>query len=97
VSSWPLLSINEISSLPYSLHMALRWHNLWRKLVNINSFYGFIEIVIDDSLCLNKIRENLAANLEQSPVIQGYGSADDRLTLFARFPPSFVPFMQYAG
>jgi len=27
----------------------------------------------------------------------GYGSADDRPTLFATFPLSFFPFMQYAG
>jgi len=27
----------------------------------------------------------------------GYASAGDRPALFARFPPVFVPFMQYAG
>jgi len=36
------------------------------------------------SLYLNEVRKNLAANL-------------DRSTLFARFPLSFVPLMQYAG
>ena len=65
--------------------------------------------------------KNLAANLERSPLIHscGYGSADDRSTLFvrrvpaphpygadaqnrsrrfcAKFPLSFVPFMQHAG
>ena len=51
------------------------------------------------SLYLNEIRKNLAANLERSPLSHsyGYGSAGDRPTLFARFPLSFVPFMQYAG
>jgi hypothetical protein len=34
------------------------------------------------SLYLNEVRKNLAG---------------DRPTLFARFPLSFVPFMQYAG
>jgi hypothetical protein len=44
-------------------------------------------------------QENLAANLERSPLTHsyGYGSADDRSTLFAQFPLSFVPFMQHAG
>ncbi len=56
------------------------------------------------SLYLNEIRKNLAANLERSPLSHsyGYGSADDRSTLFAgtpdrRFPLNSVPFMQYAG
>jgi len=42
---------------------------------------------------------NLAANLERSPLSHSYGydSAGDRPTLFARFPLSFVPFMQYPG
>ena len=54
-----------------------------------------IEIV---SLYLNKLRKNLAANLDRSPLIHSYGyaSADDQSTLFAIFPLSFVPFMQYA-
>ena len=51
------------------------------------------------SLYLNKLRNNLAANLDRPPLIHSYGyaSADDRSTLFAIFPLSFVPFMQYAG
>jgi hypothetical protein len=51
------------------------------------------------SLYLNKFRKNLAANLDQSPLMRSYGyaSAGDRSTLFAIFPLSFVPFMQYAG
>ncbi len=55
-----------------------------------------IEIV---SLYLNKLRKNLAANLDRSPLIHSYGyaSADDQSTLFAIFPLIFVPFMQYAG
>jgi hypothetical protein len=51
------------------------------------------------SLYLNEVRRNLAANLGRSPLIHSYcyASADDRSTLFARFPLVFVPFMQYAG
>ncbi len=51
------------------------------------------------SLYLNEVRKNLAANLDRSPLIHSYcyASAGDRSTLFARFPLSFVPFMQYAG
>ncbi|GBF28712.1 hypothetical protein MnTg03_00272 [bacterium MnTg03] len=51
------------------------------------------------SLYLNEFRKNLAANLDRSPLIHSYGyaSAGDRPTLFAIFPLSFVPFMQYAG
>jgi hypothetical protein len=51
------------------------------------------------SLYLNEFRKNLAANLDQSPLIHSYGyaSAGDRPTLFAIFPLNFVPFMQYAG
>jgi hypothetical protein len=50
-------------------------------------------------LYLNKVRKNLAANLDRSPLIHSYGyeSAGDRSILFAIFPLSFVPFMQYAG
>jgi len=49
------------------------------------------------SLYLNEIRKNLAADLERSPLTHsyGYGSADDRPTLFARFSLSFVPFIKY--
>jgi len=48
---------------------------------------------------LNKVRKNLAANLDRSPLIHSYGyaSAGDQSTLFAIFPLSFVPFMQHAG
>jgi len=51
------------------------------------------------NLNLNEIRKNLAANLDRSPLMCsfGYASADDRSTLFARFPLSIVPFMQYEG
>jgi len=51
------------------------------------------------SLYLNKFRKNLAANLDRSPLIHSYcyASAGDQSTLFAIFPLSFVPFMQYAG
>ena len=65
------------------------------------------------SLYLNKVRKNLAApgklllhcsttyvpvgDLDRSPLIYCYASAGDRSTLFAIFPLSFVPFMQYAG
>jgi len=49
--------------------------------------------------CLNEVRKILAANLERSPLMRSYGyaSAGDRPILFARFPLSFVPFMQYTG
>ena len=51
------------------------------------------------SLYLNEFRKNLAANLDRSPLIHSYGyaSAGDQSTLFAIFPLSFVPFMQYVG
>ena len=51
------------------------------------------------SLYLNEVRENLAANLDRSSLIHSYGyeSAGDQSTLFAIFPLSLVPFMQYAG
>jgi len=51
------------------------------------------------SLYLNEVRKNLAANLDRSPLMRSYGyvSAGDQSTLFARFPLSSVPFMQYAG
>jgi hypothetical protein len=51
------------------------------------------------SLYLNEVRKNLAANLARSPLIHSYGyaSAGDQPTLFAIFPPNFVPFMQHAG
>jgi len=45
------------------------------------------------------VSENLAANLDRSPLIHSYcyASAGDRPTLFAIFPLNFVPFVQYAG
>jgi hypothetical protein len=51
------------------------------------------------SFYLNEVRKNLAANVDRSPLMRSYGyaSAADRPTLFAIFPLSFVPFMQYAG
>jgi len=51
------------------------------------------------SLYLNEVRKNLAANLDRCPLIHSYGyeSADDQSTLFARYPLSFVPFVQFAG
>jgi len=44
-------------------------------------------------------RTNLALHLGRSPLSHshGYDPAGDRPTLLARFPLSFVPFMQYAG
>ncbi len=52
-----------------------------------------------NSLYLNEFSENLAANLDRSPLIHSYcyASAGDRPTLFAIFPLIFVPFVQYAG
>jgi len=66
------------------------------KLVYLGMKIMGIEIV---SLYLNEFRKNLAANLDRSPLMRSYGyaSAGDRSTLFAIFPLSFVPFMQYAG
>jgi len=51
------------------------------------------------SLYLNKVRKNLAANLDRSPLIHSYGyaSAGDQPTLFAMFSLSFVPSMQNTG
>ena len=51
------------------------------------------------SMYLNEFRKNLAANLDRSPLIHGYGyaSAGDRPTLFAIFPLSSVPFMHYGA
>ena len=67
--------------------------------MNIKYWHKYPEFQTKYSLCLNEIRKNLAANLERSPLTHsyGYGTAGDRPTLFARFPLSFVPFMQYAG
>ncbi len=51
------------------------------------------------SLYLNEVRKILTAKVDRSPLIHSYGyaSACDQPTLFAIFPLSFVPFMQYAG
>ncbi len=51
------------------------------------------------SLYLNEVRKNLAAKVDRSPLMRSYGyaSAGDQSTLFAIFPLSIVPFMQYAG
>ena len=53
------------------------------------------------SLYLNKVRKNLAANLDRSPLIKepryGYASVGDQPTLFAMFSLSFVPSMQNTG
>ncbi len=51
------------------------------------------------SLYLNKVRKNLAANLDRSPLIHSYGyaSVGDQPTLFAMFSLSFVPSMQNTG
>jgi len=71
-------------------------------MTSINKFkYSGTEIIINGnySFYLNKVRKNLAANLDRSPLTHSYGyaSAGDRSILFAIFPLSFVPFMQYAG
>ena len=70
-----------------------------RKAHNISNLDSYFSISAGYGLYLNEIRRNLAANLERSSLTHshGYGSADDRPTLFATFPLSFVPFMQYAG
>ena len=67
--------------------------------MNIKHLGCIFRVLSGCGLCLNEIRKNLAANLERSPLSHsyGYGLAGDRPTLFARFPLSFVPFMQYAG
>jgi len=69
-------------------------------LVNNSSYLGTkIMKNVRYSLYLNKVRINLAANIDRSPLIHSYGyaSAGDRSTLFAIIPLSFVPFMQYVG
>ncbi len=67
--------------------------------MNFNNLNGFFKNVSGYSLYLNEIRINLAANLGRSSLTHsyGYGLADDRPTLFARFPLNFVPFMKYPG
>ncbi len=82
-----------------SLHIARRRYKLRRNSIVIKVLSRFFQKMAGYSLHLNEIRNNLAANLERSPLSHsyGYGPAGDRPTLFARFPLSFVPFMQYAG
>ncbi len=55
--------------------------------MNISGISRIFEKVLDDSLCLNKLRKNLAANLGRSLLTHshGYGPAGDRPILFARF------------
>jgi len=67
----------------------INFKQLGTKIMN-NEKYG---------LYLNEVRKNLAANLDRSPLMRSYGYAyaGDQSTLFARFPLSFVPFVQYAG
>ncbi len=69
-------------------------------LIN-NSWYIGTKVMknLKYSLYLNKVRKNLAANLDRSLLIHSYcyASAGDRSTLFAIFPLSYVPFVQYAG
>jgi len=82
-----------------SPHIARRRQELLIKTIDIKGLMKYYDISVSNSLYLNEIRKNLAANLERSPLSHsyGYGSAGDRPTLFARFPLNFVPFMQYAG
>ena len=70
-----------------------------RNAMNIKRLDRKFNRPAEYSLYLNEIRKNLAANLERSPLNHsyGYGPVGDRPTLFATFPLSFVPFMQYAG
>ncbi len=70
--------------------------NFISKFINPSLKTMEIEIV---SLYLNEVRKNLAANIDRSPLIHSYcyASTGDRSTLFAIFPLSFVPFMQYAA
>jgi hypothetical protein len=82
-----------------SPHIARRRYKPWRKFIDIKNLGGYSPEVAGYSLYLNEIRKNLAANLKRSPLNHsyGYGPAGDRPTLLARFPLSFVPFVQYAG
>jgi len=68
-------------------------------MINFKQLGTEIKINKKYSLHLNEVRKNVAANLDRSPLIHSYGyaSAGDRPTLFAIFPLSIVPFMQYAG
>jgi len=71
-------------------------------MIFIINFKQLVTKIINNgiySLYLNEVRKNLAAKVDRSPLMRSYGyaSAGDRPTLFATFPLSFVPFMQYAG
>ena len=82
-----------------SPHIARRRWELM-TLINNSKYLGTkIMKNVKYSLYLNKVRKNLAANLDRSPLIHSYcyASAGDQSTLFAIFPLNFVPFMQYAG
>ena len=65
---------------------------------NINTVKSTLKYV-SHRLYLNEFKTNLAANLERSPLMHsdGYASAGDRPTLFARFALIFVPFIKHAG
>jgi hypothetical protein len=70
------------------------------ELINRIKGLGIMNhISIYHRLYLNKVRKNLAANLDRSPLMRSYGyaSAGDQSTLFAIFPLIFVPFVQYMG
>jgi len=74
----------------------------WLLIVFLNKFKYLEEkslIFEKCSLYLNEVRKNMAANLDRSPLMRSYGyaSAGDQSILFAIFPLSFVPFMQYTG
>jgi hypothetical protein len=71
-------------------------------MIFINNFKQLDTKIMNNekySLNLNEVRKNLAAKVDRSPLMRSYGyaSAGDQPTLFAIFPLSFVPFMQYAG
>jgi len=87
------------NSIAASLHIARRRNKFRRNHIDIKALSQFFQKMVGYSLHLNEIRKNLAANLERPPLSHSYGydSAGDRPTLVARFPLSFVPFMQYAG
>ena len=53
-------------------------------IINFKQLDTKVMNILKYSLYLNEVRKNLAAK-------------GDRSTLFAIFPLSFVPFMQYAG
>jgi len=68
--------------------------------INKFKYLGTKSVIIGKyRLYLNKVRKNLSANLDRSPLIHNYGyaSAGDQSILFAIFPLSFVPFAQYTS